>query len=119
GIDRQDRIPVLDQVAKTSILLVADRRLHGERLPGKLESFPHFLERHAELLGQLLGGGLAADLVEHLSRCADDLVEDLRPMHGYANGPRLVGDRARDRLPTPPGGLGRELVATPVIALIA
>ena len=32
-------------------------------------------------------------------------------MHRDADGARLVGDRARDRLPDPPGGIGRELVA--------
>src|SRR6516225_5197074 len=31
-------------------------------------------------------------------------------MHGNADGARLVGDRARDRLPDPPRGIGRELV---------
>jgi hypothetical protein len=32
-------------------------------------------------------------------------------VHGNADGARLVGDRARDRLPDPPRGVGRELVA--------
>src|SRR5215470_4142203 len=114
GVYRRDRVLVLDEIAEMGILLVPDRSLHGERLPGQLESFPHLFQRHAEFYGKLLGRGLAADLVEHLSRCADDLVEDLRHMHGNANGSRLVGDRARDRLPNPPGGIGRELVAAPV-----
>src|SRR5262245_43009505 len=39
-------------------------------------------------------------------------------MHGNANGACLIGDRARDRLPDPPRGIGRELVAAPVLELI-
>src|SRR5256886_731788 len=39
-------------------------------------------------------------------------------MHGDADGARLVGDRARDRLPDPPSGIGRELVAAAVLELI-
>src|SRR5436190_24382954 len=34
GVNRQDRVLVLDEIAKTSILLVTDRRLNGERLLG-------------------------------------------------------------------------------------
>ena len=39
-------------------------------------------------------------------------------MHGDADGARLVGDRAGDRLPNPPGGIGRELVAAAVLELV-
>src|SRR5215472_10918801 len=34
GVDRQDRVLVLDEIAEVGILLVADRRLDGERLLG-------------------------------------------------------------------------------------
>ena len=39
-----------------------------------LRTSAHPLEWHVELFGKLLGGGLAADLVEQLPRRADDLV---------------------------------------------
>ena len=39
-------------------------------------------------------------------------------MHGDADGARLVGNRARDRLADPPGGVGRELVAAAVLELV-
>ena len=39
-------------------------------------------------------------------------------MDRYADGPRLVGDATGDRLPDPPGGVGRELVAAPVVELL-
>src|SRR3546814_19484316 len=71
-----------------------------------------------QLLGQLLRGRLAADLVQHLPRGADQLVDGLDHVHRDADGPRLVGDRAGDRLPDPPGGIGRELVAAAVLELV-
>src|SRR5262249_42306122 len=42
GVDRQDCVLVLDEIAKVGTLLVPNRSLHGERLPGQLESFPHW-----------------------------------------------------------------------------
>ena len=39
-------------------------------------------------------------------------------MHRDTDGARLVGDRAGDRLPDPPGGVGRELVAAAVFELV-
>ncbi len=39
-------------------------------------------------------------------------------MHRDADGARLVGDRAGDGLPDPPGGVGRELVAAAVLELV-
>src|SRR6202000_1435350 len=74
--------------------------------------------RHGELLGQFLGRGLAADLVQHLPARAHDLVDRLDHVHGNADGARLVGDRAGDRLPDPPRLVGRELVAAAVLELV-
>jgi hypothetical protein len=39
-------------------------------------------------------------------------------VHRDADGARLVGDRAGDRLPDPPGRVGRELVAAAVLELV-
>ena len=39
-------------------------------------------------------------------------------MHGHTDGARLIGERAADRLPDPPGGVGRKLVAAPVLELV-
>src|SRR6516162_411039 len=118
GVDRHDRVLVLDEIAEVGILLVADRSFQRQRLFHYLEHLAHLLERHAELLGKLLGRGLAADLVEQFPRRADDLVDHLDHVHGDADGARLVGDRAADRLPDPPGGIGRELVAAAILELV-
>ena len=47
-----------------------------------------------------------------------ELVDDLDHVHGDADGARLVRHRARDRLPDPPGGVGRELKALAVVELL-
>src|SRR5262244_2705790 len=118
GVDRHDRVLVLDEIAEMRILLVADRSFQRQRLLGDLENSAHLLQWHAELLGKLLRRGLAADLVEHLPRRADDLVDHLDHVHGDADGARLVGDRAADRLPDPPGGIGRKLVAAAILEFV-
>src|SRR5262249_24694998 len=118
GVDRQDRVLVLDEVAEVGILLVADWGFQRQRLLGDLEHLAHLLERHAELFGKLLGRGLAADLVEHLARLTHDLADALDHEHGNADGARLVGGRARDRLPDPPRGIGRELVTAAILEFV-
>src|SRR5262249_60885962 len=76
------------------------------------------LERYAELPGQLLWRRVAADLVEHLPRRAHDLADGLDHVHGDTDGARLVGGASTDRLADPPGGVGRELVATAILELV-
>src|SRR5499433_2583008 len=118
GVDRQDRVLVLDEIAEMRILLVADRGFQRQRLFHYLEHFANLLERHAELLGKLLGRGLAADLVEHLARLTYDFADALHHVHGDADGARLVRNRARDRLPDPPRRVGRELVTAAILEFV-
>ena len=103
---------------RCEIFLVADRRLQADRLLGDLQHLADFLQRHAELFGQLLRRRLAADLVQHLPRRAHQLVDRLDHVHRNADRARLVGDRAGDRLADPPRGIGRELVAAAILELI-
>ena len=56
GVGRRERALVLDEVAEARVLFLADRRLEADRLLRDLEHRPHLLERHLELLGDLLGG---------------------------------------------------------------
>ena len=56
--------------------------------------------------------------MQHLARGADQLVDRLDHVHRDADGARLVGDRAGDRLADPPGRVGRELVAAAVLELV-
>src|SRR5437660_7718892 len=118
GVDGEDRVLVLDEIAEMRVFLVTDRRLQRQRLFRDLEYLAHLLQRHAEFLGQLLRGRFAADFVQHLARGAHDLVDGLDHVHGNADGAGLVGDRSRDRLPYPPRRIGREFVAAAVFELI-
>src|SRR5436190_11485526 len=117
-VDRQDRVLVLDEVAQVAVFLVADGGFEADRLLGDLQDLADLLQRHGQLLGQLLRRRLAADLVQHLAAGADDLVDRLDHVHPDADGPRLVGDRAGDRLPDPPRRLGGGLVAAAVLELV-
>ena len=74
------------------ILLVADRGLQRDRLLRDLERLADLLKRHAELLGEFLGGRLAADLVQYLPAGAHDLVDGLDHVHGDADGVGLIGE---------------------------
>src|SRR6516225_7362079 len=96
------------------VLLFADRCFERERLLGDLQRLPYLIERHMEILGQLLRRRLAAYLVEHLPAGVHDLVDDLNHVNGYTDRARLILERATNCLPNPPGGVGREFAATSI-----
>jgi hypothetical protein len=89
-----------------------------DRLLGDLEDLADLVERQLHLLGDLLGRGLAAELLHEVAAGADELVDRLDHVHRDADGARLVGDRAGDGLADPPRGVGRELVAALVLELV-
>ena len=109
---------VLDEVAEVRVVVVADRRLHRDRLLGDLEDLADLLLGHLHLLGEQRRIGLLPGLLQDLARDAVHLVDGLDHVHRDADGARLVGDRARDRLADPPRGVGRELVAAAVFELV-
>src|SRR5215469_1042347 len=98
--------------------LFADRCFERERLLSDLQRLAYLFERHMELLGKLLRRRLAAYLVEHLPTRTHDLVDHLNHVNGYTNGARLIRERPADRLSNPPGGVGREFVATSIFELV-
>src|SRR5215467_8339812 len=100
------------------VLLFADRRFERKRLLGDLQRLAYLFERHLELLGKLLRRRLAAYLVEHLPSRTHDLVDQLNHVNGHTNGARLILKRAADRLPNPPGSVGRELEAASIFELV-
>src|SRR5947207_5389571 len=97
------------------VVLFADRRFERKRFLGDLQRLAYLVERHVELLRKLLRRGLATDLVEHQLPRTHDLVDDLNHVNGYADGARLIVERTTDRLPNPPGCVGRELEAASII----
>src|SRR5438309_3018119 len=117
-VGRRDRLAVLDEVAEVRILLLADGRLERDRVLRNLDDLPHLLGRDPHLLADLLVARLAAELLEQPARDADQLVDRLHHVDRDADRPRLVGDGARDGLPDPPRGVGRELVALVIVELL-
>ena len=117
-IDGQDRVLVLDEIAEMAVFLIANGRLERDRLLGDFENLADLLKRHGEFFGQLFGRRLAADFMQHLARGANQLVDRLDHVNGDADGARLVGDRARDRLTNPPCRIGAEFVAAAIFEFI-
>ncbi|QTK80944.1 RNA Polymerase Sigma Factor RpoS [Agrobacterium tumefaciens] len=118
GVDRQQRILVFDEVAEMRILFVTHRGFERDRLLGDLQNLANLFQRHGQLLGQLFRGRLAADLVQHLARGTNDLVDRFDHVHRNTDRAGLVGNRAGDCLPDPPRRIGRELVTTTVFKLV-
>src|SRR5215510_1566009 len=52
------------------------------------------------------------------SRGVSKASDGLDHVHGDTDGARLVGNRARDRLPDPPRGVGREFVAAAILEFV-
>lgn len=92
--------------------------MEGDRLAAVLLDLDDLLRGHVEFLGQLLRGGLAAQVLEHLTLHARELVDDLDHVHRDTDGAGLVGHGAGDGLTDPPGGVRGELVALGVVELL-
>src|SRR5216684_3864208 len=113
-----DDLAILDEVAKMRIFLLADRRFERDRLLRDLEDLPDLADGDVHPFGDFFGGRLAAELLHEGAGGADQFVDRLDHVHRDADRARLVGNRARDRLPDPPRGVGRELVAAAVLELV-
>ena len=109
---------VLDEVAQLGLLLLADRLLERDRLLRHAQDVAHLARRALELARDLLRQRLAAELLDELALDVHDLVQLLHHVDGDADRAALVRDRPRHRLADPPGRVGRELVAAPVVELL-
>jgi len=107
---------VLEKVSKLGVL--ADRRLEGKRLARRLEDEAHLACGHSRLLGQLLGRGLPAHLVDEHAVDARDAVQCLHHVHGNADGAGVVGDGPGNGLADPPRRVRGELEAPPVLEAV-
>src|SRR3954451_15294418 len=102
GVVRRLGLVVLDEVAELRLLLLADRLLERDGELRHAQDLAHFLGRHLELLGDLVGPRLAAEALHELALDVHDLVQLLDHVHGNADRARLVGDRTRHSLADPP-----------------
>src|SRR5262245_2067535 len=117
-VEGGDRPLVLDEVAEVAVVLLPDRCLERDRLAGDAEHTPDLVGRQLHMGTDLLGRGLAPELLDERARHAHQLVDGLDHVHGDADRARLVGDRTRDGLPDPPRGVSRELVPALVLELL-
>src|SRR5471030_270088 len=118
GVGRRQRVVVLDEVAEVRIVVVADWRLHRNRLFGDLHDLTDLISRHLHLDGQGRRIWLGARFLQDLTRNAVHLVDRFDHMHGNTDGAGLVGDRTGDGLAYPPRCIGRKLVAATVFELV-
>src|SRR6185436_7092310 len=107
-----------DELAELGLLLVADRLLERDRRLRRALDRLDLLGLDARVVSDLLGGRLAAQLGDQLALGAADLVELLDDVDRDADRACLVGERASDRLPDPPGRVRRELEALAVVELL-
>ena len=64
------------------------------------------------------GVGFAAKILDQLLLHAHQLVDRFDHVHRDADGARLVGDGAGDRLANPPSGVGGEFVAAAILEFL-
>src|SRR4051794_39099215 len=107
-----------DELAELGLLLVADRLLERYRRLRRALDRVDLIGVDAGDLGDLLGRGLAPELGDELALGPADLVQLLNDVDRDADRARLVGQGPRDRLPDPPGRVGRELEALAVVELL-
>ena len=118
-LERRHRALVGDQLAELGgVGVVADRLVERhQRLRGAQEHVR--LDRvHARERGDLLDRGIAVAGRLELALGAVELLDDVVDVDRDPDRAALVGDRARDRLADPPGGVGRELEALAVVELL-
>ena len=106
-----------DEIADDCVVVLADRRVE-RRGAGDSAHLAGLLEREVRLDGDLVERRLAAELGPELALGAVQLVDALDDVHRHPDHPRLVGERPRDRLADPPGGVRRELEASAPVELL-
>src|SRR5690606_359941 len=117
-LERVLGVAVLDEVAELGVAVLAHRRLQrrgGARVREQLLDGGDVL---AELLGQLLHGGLAAEGLGEVALHRQGAAHALHHVDRQADRAALVGYATTDGLADPPRGVGGELVAATVVELL-
>src|SRR5690242_4847593 len=115
---RQRQVLVGDEVAELRLVLVADRLLERD---GRLRAAADVLDlvrAEVEVLADLGGRRLAAELGAELALGADDLVQLLDDVDRHADRARLVREGTGHGLADPPRRVRRELEALAVVELL-
>ena len=99
-------------------VLLAHGSFQRNRLLRDFQDLADLADRDVHLLGDFLRRRLAAELLDERARRANELIDRFDHVNRDTDGPRQVGNRPGDRLPDPPRGVGRELVAAAVLELV-
>ena len=107
-----------ERIRQIEAKALADGRLQTDGLLGDFQNLPDLVHGHVHFLGNLLGGGVVAQLLEELAGNPDDLVDGFHHVDRNADSPGLVGDGPGDGLANPPGGVGGEFIALGIVELL-
>src|SRR4051812_39432667 len=119
-LERAAFLLVLDEVAQARIAIAigADRSLQRDGLLAELQDVLDLAGRHLDLRRDLFDRGLAPQRLGQIASDARDAVHPLDHVHRDADRAGLVGKRASDRLPDPPGRVRRKLEASAPVELL-
>ena len=106
------------EVAQRGVAVGFDRGVQADVLAGQAQQVDHQVDVVAQLGCDLFDLGLATELAFEVAPDGGDLVDLLGDVHGQPHDASLLRDAPRDRLPHPPGGVGRELEALGVVELL-
>ena len=105
GVDRDNRVHVLDEVTQVGVVGRSHRGVQRHRLASQALDLDDLGSREVQGCAELLRGRLATELLEQLALQPNHLVDRLDHVDGDADGAALVGDRPGDGLPDPPRGV--------------
>ena len=109
---------IFQELAKVAVVVVAHRLIERQRLAGHFHDAAGVFQRQAGSLGRFFRRRVAAQFLDQIARDRPHLAHRVDHVHRHANRAALIGNRSRDRLANPPGGVGRELVAASMLELV-
>src|SRR3989442_2394467 len=106
---------ILNQIAQTRLLVVADLRIQRNRGPSISDNLAHPDGTDPHLLSDLSVARLATQLLEQAVRDALHPVDDFHRVQGNPYGVGLVCERTSNCLSNRPSRVGREPTALVVV----
>ena len=116
--DRAFGAGVFQELAEAAILALADRPVEADRMPADVHHPAGFLDADVGRPGGFFGRRLAAQLLLQPLGDVAQPREHVDHVDRDADRAGLIGDGPGDRLPNPPGGIGRKLVAAAIFELV-
>src|SRR6185312_416564 len=109
---------IFNEITQVTIILFANWRFQTHRFLADLDDLAHLLRADLHLSGNFFGRGFTSKVLQQTAANADQAIDRLHHMYRNTNRARLIGNRTRNRLANPPGGIRTELVSLRVIELL-